>query len=481
MRRTPVTPGVPPTGHVLADLWQDLRYAWRLTWRRPGIHCHRGADAGARHRREQRDLQSGGCRAAPDAPRRSARAARPDRTGYGARWHAEHLASPVRTPARRRERLLGHPRRAGRVHDGERRRSRGCHSIAAAGCFVERRHRRRCGSLTDRHRAGRLRGVFPGARHVRARRAGVHIGRRPHARRASGGSPEPQLLDAPAGRRSGNRRPHHHAGAPTLHDRRRHASRLLWRGNRSRARDLGADDDAPDAQPRSVAARRSKSRMVAGDRTPAARRHASTGRRRPHGAPRSTEGGSGLARWHAAAHRQAARRRRQSGVGAPPRAVLTAAAHPDGGRRRRAADCLRERGHDAAGAREHAAAGNRHSPGDRSGPPPARAAADDGGAAAGHDRRITGPLVVLVGKPDAAGDGRSPGPAARYRRHAGRTSARLQYARVVRRRDPVRACARAVRVARGHQRRNEADAWRALAACAFRRFWSLRRSRSRCR
>ena len=36
--RTPasITPGA-ASGHVLSDVWQDLRYAWRLSWRRPGF------------------------------------------------------------------------------------------------------------------------------------------------------------------------------------------------------------------------------------------------------------------------------------------------------------------------------------------------------------------------------------------------------------------------------------------------------------
>src|SRR5688572_2473174 len=36
--RTP--PSIPPgaaSGHLLSDVWQDLRYAWRLSWRRPGF------------------------------------------------------------------------------------------------------------------------------------------------------------------------------------------------------------------------------------------------------------------------------------------------------------------------------------------------------------------------------------------------------------------------------------------------------------
>jgi predicted permease len=32
----PITPGA-ATGHRLGDVWQDLRYSWRLSWRRPGF------------------------------------------------------------------------------------------------------------------------------------------------------------------------------------------------------------------------------------------------------------------------------------------------------------------------------------------------------------------------------------------------------------------------------------------------------------
>ena len=32
----PITPGA-ASGHVLSDVWQDLRYAARLSWRRPGF------------------------------------------------------------------------------------------------------------------------------------------------------------------------------------------------------------------------------------------------------------------------------------------------------------------------------------------------------------------------------------------------------------------------------------------------------------
>ena len=32
----PITPGA-PTGHVLSDLWQDLRYAARMFWKRPAF------------------------------------------------------------------------------------------------------------------------------------------------------------------------------------------------------------------------------------------------------------------------------------------------------------------------------------------------------------------------------------------------------------------------------------------------------------
>ena len=33
---TPITPGA-PTGHVLSDLWQDLRYAARIFWKQPAF------------------------------------------------------------------------------------------------------------------------------------------------------------------------------------------------------------------------------------------------------------------------------------------------------------------------------------------------------------------------------------------------------------------------------------------------------------
>ena len=335
-----------------------------------GIHPRGGAHPGARHRCEYGDLQPRRCRADPEAAGEPARRARPARTGHGARRHAEHLASPVRTPPRRKERLLGRLRCPGRA------RGRGDWQPRVRG------------SRRDRQRAGRLRGVLPGARLVCARRTRLHAGRRSHARRASGGGSEPQLLDAPDGRRSGGHRPHHHARTPAFHDRRRGAARLLWRGHRPGARDLGADDDAPGDQRRSVTARRRASRLAAGDRPAAARRRPPAGRSRTDIASRSAEGGSRPARRHAASYRQAARHRRQSGAGTPARPVRAAAAHPRGGRRPRAADRVCERGHAAAGARQRTAPRDRHPAGDRRGPPPAGAAVHDGEPPARRHRRI---------------------------------------------------------------------------------------------
>ena len=55
-RRRPRQPG---GDSVMQTIVQDLRYAFRSLCRQPRLRGHRGADAGARHRRQRHDLQLG--------------------------------------------------------------------------------------------------------------------------------------------------------------------------------------------------------------------------------------------------------------------------------------------------------------------------------------------------------------------------------------------------------------------------------------
>ena len=170
-------------------MWTDLQAGRHLrdarAAARAGVHRRRGADAGARHRRQHGDLQRHQHGAAPAA---AVRRRRPP----GVR--VEH-------PRRRRRPTISVPA--------------GCSTSEAAGHELQRLRRHQPHLLhADRRRRPR---AHPGLQRLvvllrRARRAAAARRAVPHRRRGSvGGRAVARAVEAPVRRGSVDRRPHDHA------------------------------------------------------------------------------------------------------------------------------------------------------------------------------------------------------------------------------------------------------------------------------
>ena len=165
------------------SVWQDVRYGARTLRRSPGVHRRRGADAGARHRRQHRHLQRRQRRHAAAAARRS-----PE----------ELIDAAAAVPARRRA----------------------VFSYAAYADRERRRSRRRAGGLAVRRDAitfggppepvntnGSQRQLLRHAGRARRGRAACSGPRRSRGARRAGRGVQRRLLDAALRPRSVGRRP----------------------------------------------------------------------------------------------------------------------------------------------------------------------------------------------------------------------------------------------------------------------------------
>ena len=221
----------------MGNLIGDIRHALRQFWTRPRLHRHRGADAGHRHRRHDRDLHAdprgdaavaAGQRPGPALPHRRRRQLLRAGRHPGSLGHV--LVSAVRAAEGRPAGVRGADGLPGRP--GPRQRTPAGRRADGAGAAIELRRRQ---LLLD-------------ARRARVRRPRVHAGRR-HRVGPAGRRDEPSRLDGHLRRRSEDRRRHAGPRRPPVHGRRHHRPRLLRR-DAARRSARPVDPAAPGAADR---------------------------------------------------------------------------------------------------------------------------------------------------------------------------------------------------------------------------------------
>ena len=319
------------------------------------------AVAGARHRRQHRDLQPDSRRDDEEPAGAGSRAARAPalvRRELAARIESKRQRRPEQSRLQERQPvagvsvLPGGPPRDGSLRRGLR--------VRAARQRAPERHARRRRQRRARGRRDGLGRVLPRPRRLAGARPPDHDRRR--ARRSAGRGDQPRLLDAAVRRRARRGRPGHHRQPRALHHRRGHAGRVLRRAARTIARRLRADAQHDGAGAvgvppgrHAVAARGPRLLVDARDGA------AEAGGRRARGAREGgrhlpavrARGAAGGRSQEPAAHRvRGGRRRPRSAAGHLPRAALP----DDGDGRTGAADRVRERRRAAAVARDVAAA-----------------------------------------------------------------------------------------------------------------------------
>ncbi len=189
------------------------------------LHHRRRPDAGARHRRQHRDLLAHRPGAAADAAGEGRRSSSSSSTARArsAAGRSTTAPSPIRCIATSATRTP-------------------C-STASLARFPTPL------TLLANGQAERVNGELVSGNYfdvlgVRAQhRPHLHAGRRPDAGRTSGRGAQPQLLDAALRRRSVGAQPHHLAQRPADDHRRRRAGRLLRHRRRREPRRDGAGDD----------------------------------------------------------------------------------------------------------------------------------------------------------------------------------------------------------------------------------------------
>ena len=230
----------------VSSLVRDLRFALRQMRQTPDRQRRGAALAGARHRRQRRDLLAGQ-RADPEAaagPRAGSAGDRRSRAPDGHRYrrHQPAMGIPPRSPAgARRRRRLRQP---------------------ALQPELRRRDAQRAGPVRQR----------PLLRHARrhaADRPTVHDRRRSARRRTrrTGGGPELRILAARIRRPRRRDRQVDHARRPSLHDHRRVAARFPRRADRPRLRRRGAARHRADRPRRGELARSPQQLVADGGRT----------------------------------------------------------------------------------------------------------------------------------------------------------------------------------------------------------------------
>ena len=188
----------------------------------------------------------------------------------------------------------------------------------------------------------------------------------PARRRSTGHScrrPQPWILGAQPGERSGDRRQDPHTEPHALHCRRGRPGRVHGHAARRRPLRLGADGDARRraAQLRLVrAAERSVPLRV---RPPRLRRFRRAGVRESQDRVRAARAGVPERQQRAQCRRNVAARRPAESAGSGQRAGRANLDHSDDGRRHRSADRLRQHRQPAARPREQAPQGDRRPPG----------------------------------------------------------------------------------------------------------------------